>query len=49
MLRHRLHCKIERAETDMYLTGALLLLHHMLCFCAVPMLYFVMLCCAMSH
>lgn len=22
MLRHRLHCKIERAETDMYLTGA---------------------------
>ena len=22
MLRHRLHCKIERAETETYLTGA---------------------------
>ena len=25
MLRHRLHCKIERAETETYLTGQVLL------------------------
>ena len=30
MLRHRLHCKIERAETDMYLTGLPLLRFAML-------------------